>query len=180
MIPPSEEILVPVTGFQATPFMMPAMIPLNMAQLVSDPPPINPLLCMPISNAFVKCTLVVAGGLNNAMPPATKAALAKPTVTVFHLCTHEGCDKKFTLKSNMRRHMQTHSGIKPFVCTVCSKKFFRKADLQTHHRTHTGEKPLGCTMCPRRFARVSDLRSHERTHTGERAHVCDVVGCGKR
>ncbi|GMH52443.1 hypothetical protein TrST_g5611 [Triparma strigata] len=146
-----------------------AIGPLNTAESSPVHFPANPLLCQPISNLPPTNIYVTS-----SVPAKTAAAVVE-----FHHCTFEGCDKKFTLKSNMRRHMQTHSGIKPFSCTVCSRKFFRKADLQTHHRTHTGEKPLGCTMCPRRFARISDLRSHERTHTGERAHVCDVEGCNR-
>lgn len=76
------------------------------------------------------------------------------------------CQKEFTLKGNLKRHMLTHAGIRPFACPVCNRGFSRKADLEIHQRVHTGEKPYTCphAECGRKFARISDLRSHERTH----------------
>ena len=33
-----------------------------------------------------------------------------------------------------------------------------------HNTTHTGEKPYACSMCPRRFSVKSNVVRHERTH----------------
>lgn len=79
-------------------------------------------------------------------------------------CKH--CKKEFTLKGNLKRHILTHAGVKPYICAICNKGFSRKADLEIHNRVHTGEKPYECPSpsCGKRFARISDLRSHERTH----------------
>ena len=82
------------------------------------------------------------------------------------LYTCKECSKQFTLKGNLKRHLLTHAGVKPFKCHTCNKGFSRKADLEIHQRVHTGEKPYPCphVQCGKRFARISDLRSHERTH----------------
>lgn len=86
-------------------------------------------------------------------------------------CKH--CKKEFTLKGNLKRHILTHAGVKPYICGICNKGFSRKADLEIHNRVHTGEKPYECPApgCGKRFARISDLRSHERTHRYVRSPI---------
>ena len=34
-------------------------------------------------------------------------------------------------------------------------------------RTHTGEKPYACSMCPKRFCEKGQVTRHERTHTAQ-------------
>lgn len=54
-----------------------------------------------------------------------------------HPC--EVCGKVFSASKDLRRHLQTHLGIKPNLCPYCPKKFTRKDHVRRHISTvHAG------------------------------------------
>ncbi|CAG8781371.1 53_t:CDS:2 [Gigaspora margarita] len=61
-----------------------------------------------------------------------------------------------------------YSTIKPrkYKCDICQKLFVRPSQLKTHMYSHTGMKPFKCTFegCGRCFSVVSNLHRHQKIH----------------
>ncbi|KAM6990174.1 LOW QUALITY PROTEIN: uncharacterized protein LKV04_009707 [Tautogolabrus adspersus] len=84
------------------------------------------------------------------------------------------CDRTFSSKLTLRRHIGIHEGIKPFSCPHCSYCSRLKASLLQHLRTHTGERPYRCAECAYASIDRSSLLRHSRTHSQERPYRCEL------
>nr|GAT42992.1 predicted protein [Mycena chlorophos] len=123
-------------------------------------------------------------------------------------CLRHG-DKGFSSKQKLCRHLQSHTGHRPFQCNTCMQNFSEAATLQQHmrrhtqekpylcpepgcgkafsivgaltihKRTHNGDKPFKCEHCGKPFSESSNLSKHLRTHTGVKPYVCPEPGCKK-
>ena len=88
------------------------------------------------------------------------------------------CGRKFTAKSNLRRHETTHvSAPSLCACSKCGRSFRRKHNMTTHVRRVHCSLRFACVTCCRQFRSVSALMRHLRSHKdGAPSHVCDQCG----
>lgn len=64
---------------------------------------------------------------------------------------------------------------KIFICSVCEKRFTKKYHVDRHMLIHTGEKPHKCNDCGRSFNNKSNLMSHvQLVHKKLSPYQCDV------
>ena len=91
-------------------------------------------------------------------------ATERTSATRMHIC--EVCNKSFTRKDNLSRHLSVH-GEKSFQCSHCSKCYSQQVKLKVHtFRHHTNEKLklsnklLSCGYCSKIFGRSFNFRRH--------------------
>ena len=84
------------------------------------------------------------------------------------------CQKTFTRKDSLQRHLLLHTKLHQFTCDKCDKTFTRKDLFDAHTRHHNAPK-FKCDKCDKTFTTKSNLENHMKRHDTQ--FNCNV--CGK-
>ncbi|XP_054153508.1 transcription factor IIIA-like [Oppia nitens] len=114
------------------------------------------------------------------------------------VCHIDGCDRSFSCKSYLSKHLKRPHKItdkitteknmsddkpeedsekkclKGYTCNECNKLFKTKFQLKMHCFQHSGVKPFLCDKCDKRFVTKNKLKSHLKTHDG---YACGRDNC---
>ncbi|KAK7069423.1 hypothetical protein SK128_023003, partial [Halocaridina rubra] len=94
--------------------------------------------------------------------PSALSFSSPSSTTKIHHCP--SCSYTTTVTTNLRHHLRTHTGEKPFTCHRCPFQTTTRSNLNRHMLTHTGEKPFSCSLCPYRASQKEHIKAHMFTH----------------
>lgn len=84
---------------------------------------------------------------------------------VIYVCKHEGCDKEFLRTWNLLDHARTHQNVRPHVWEYCDKAFTQKGNLRKHLMQHFQpslnlRKKYKCRFCSKGFTEKYNYKTH--------------------
>ena len=88
------------------------------------------------------------------------------------------CNKIFTSKKDLMKHIRWHRTEKGFACPQCEKYFRTKESIARHINTvHKKLKPFSCSICSKSFARKTHLDGHVNTVHGNVKRLSNPYTC---
>lgn len=97
---------------------------------------------------------------------ARRAAAASSSAVAANSCSH--CGKQFSCAAKLVEHRRTHTGERPFVCQICNRAFSVKSNMTRHVVDTHGLKDAAVGRCGRR-ARPSVARSSSSSSSNSHA-----------
>ncbi|CAG2104103.1 unnamed protein product [Medioppia subpectinata] len=78
------------------------------------------------------------------------------------VCPKTDCTERFVTKTELRRHLSAHTGLKAYRCQWpgCGAAYTGVYALTDHQRKHTGDLQYACNECPKRFPSRGQLTHH--------------------
>ena len=75
---------------------------------------------------------------------------------VVYICGFHNCGKEFMRTWNLLDHLRMHYGIRPFSCSICQKSFTQKGNLRKHMEQHSkpnlsSRRKFECVYCQSKF-----------------------------
>jgi KRAB domain-containing zinc finger protein len=90
-----------------------------------------------------------------------------------HICQFNGCGKLFYYHCNLKKHEQTHSDAKNFMCIICDKFLKTQINLDKHIQfVHLNERKFHCIVCPSIMQTAAALDIHMMIHDNLRPIPC--------
>ena len=88
-----------------------------------------------------------------------------------------GCGKTFTTRSDLKKHVRTHTNERPYECKQrgCGKAFMISHHLKNHYKSHSDLRPFECAEpgCEQGFKSKYALKNHLSIHNGETKFKCN-------
>lgn len=93
-------------------------------------------------------------GMGNGNNHLTSSGPMSPTTASMGLGFQGGSD----LSGLLGKEKPVHR------CNICNRGFLNKSNIKVHLRTHTGEKPFRCDVCSKAFRQKAHLIKHQQIH----------------
>ncbi|CAG9811826.1 unnamed protein product [Chironomus riparius] len=82
-----------------------------------------------------------------------------------YACPYDDCSLRFAAAFNLKKHMLTHTDLKPHECQFCPNAYTSKGDLIKHlQKNHVGDSIYHCEHCSESFRFKIQLREHYKVH----------------